>query len=96
MNQCKADDIRKFILDRYSNALRGKGLAPEEVPDDYDLLAGGVIDSLGILEMISAVEDLFDVELDLQDLDSDDLTRVGPFSRFVEKITAPTPPQDAG
>ena len=39
------------------------------MPDFDLLLLSGVIDSFGILEMISSIEDEFQVELDLAELD---------------------------
>jgi len=59
------------------------GLNSVEVPDDFDLLLNGVIDSFGILEMISSIEEEFQIELDLAALDAEQITIVGPLSRFV-------------
>ena len=54
-----------------------------EIPDDFDLLLSGVIDSFGILEMISAIEDEFQMQLDLALLDAEDITRIGPLARYI-------------
>ena len=54
-----------------------------EIPDDFDLLLSGVIDSFGILEMISAIEDEFQIQLDLALLDAEDITRIGPLARYI-------------
>ena len=53
---------------------------PAELPDDFDLLLIGVIDSFGILEMISSIEEEFQIELDLAALDAEQITIVGPLS----------------
>jgi acyl carrier protein len=58
-------------------------LSLTEIPDDFDLLLNGVIDSFGILEMISAIEDEFQVQLDLALLDAEDITKIGPLARYV-------------
>jgi acyl carrier protein len=79
-----ADDVRSAVLERVSPGLAAKGLRPEELPDDFDLLLEGVVDSFGLLELISHVEARFGLELDFADLDADDLTALGPFSRYVE------------
>jgi acyl carrier protein len=63
--------------------MRGLSVDPGELPDSFDLLSEGVVDSLGILEMVSAVEEKFGIEVDLEDIDPDDLTRVEPFCRYV-------------
>ena len=54
-----------------------------ELPDDFDLLLSGVIDSFGILEMISAIEAEFRIELDLALLDAEDMTKIGPLARYI-------------
>jgi len=58
-------------------------LSLTEIPDDFDLLLSGVIDSFGILEMISAIEDEFQMQLDLALLDAEDITRIGPLARYI-------------
>lgn len=58
-------------------------LSLTEIPDDFDLLLNGVIDSFGILEMISAIEDEFQVQLDLALLDAEDITKIGPLARYI-------------
>ncbi len=54
-----------------------------EIPDDFDFLLSGVIDSFGILEMISAIEAEFQIQLDLALLDAEDITRIGPLARYI-------------
>jgi acyl carrier protein len=56
-----------------------------EIPDDFDLLLSGVIDSFGILEMMNAIEDEFRIKLDLTLLDAEDITRIGPLARYIAK-----------
>jgi acyl carrier protein len=58
-------------------------LSLTEIPDDFDLLLSGVIDSFGILEMMSAIEDEFQIQLDLALLDAEDITRIGPLARYI-------------
>ena len=59
------------------------GLTPTNLPDDFDFLLNGVIDSFGVLEMMSAIEEEFQIELDLADLDAEQITILGPLSRYV-------------
>ena len=48
-----------------------------------DLLLSGVIDSFGILEMISAIEQEFQIQVDLALLDAEDITRIGSLARYI-------------
>ncbi len=61
------------------------GFDPVEVPDSFDFLLSGVIDSFGILEMVSSIEDEFRIRLDLAALDAEQITILGPLSQYVAK-----------
>lgn len=84
MNPVTAADVRAFLLERYAEALAAAGSGDGAVPDDFDLLTEGVIDSFGILEMIGAMEEKFGLEIDFERIDPQDLTVIGPLTRFVE------------
>ena len=83
MKEITPESVRQFLLVKYLERIQSLGLASEELPDDFDLLLSGVIDSFGILEMISTLEEEFHIELDLATLDAEEITIVGPLSRFV-------------
>jgi acyl carrier protein len=80
-----AGDVQEFILGRLQDPLQAKGLAPEEVPPTFDLLLEGMIDSFGIVELIATLEERFGVEFDFDELEADDMTRIGPLSSYVER-----------
>jgi acyl carrier protein len=83
MKQVTADNLRKFLLTRYCEPITAMHPDGVELPDDFDLLLSGVIDSFGIIEMISAIENEFQIQLDLAMLDAEDITRIGPLTRYV-------------
>jgi len=60
---------------------------PNEVPDNFDFLLSGVIDSFGILEMVSSIEDEFSIQLDMATLDAEQITILGPLSQYVAENT---------
>jgi len=83
MKDVTLDNVRAFLLTRYYEPIIAMQLSLTEIPDDFDLLLSGVIDSFGILEMISAIEDEFQIRLDLALLDAEDITRIGPLARYI-------------
>ena len=85
MSELSADAVRQFLLAKYSDLIRATGADPANAPDDFDLLLTGVIDSFGILEMIGAIEDEFRIQLDMATLDAEQITILGPLSRYVAK-----------
>lgn len=88
MSSVTAAEVRAFLLDHYAEGLSVNGVESSAVPDDFDLLTEGVIDSFGILEMIAAMEDRFGFEIDFESIDPQDLTVVGPLCHFVESQAA--------
>jgi acyl carrier protein len=83
MKDVTPDNVRGFLLTRYYEPIIAMQLSLTEIPDDFDLLLSGVIDSFGILEMISAIEDEFRIQLDFALLDAEDITRIGPLARYI-------------
>jgi acyl carrier protein len=71
--------IKQFIIEEF---LPDVGIT--ELASDYDLMAGGVIDSLGLLKMMAWLEDRFDLHADQIDLDPDKFRSVGEISTFIE------------
>lgn len=83
MKKVTAEEVRNFLTEKYSGGIRGVGLEPATVNDDFDFLLSGVVDSFGILEMVSSIESQFGIELDLTSLDAEKMTILGPLSRYV-------------
>jgi acyl carrier protein len=78
-----ADDVRATLLEACATDLAALGLDPAALGDDFDLRAGGVVDSLGFLELITALEDRFGMEIDFEALPPEELTVLGPLVRHV-------------
>ena len=87
--------VRRFLRDKYREPVGALGLIPDQLPDDFDLLLNGVIDSLGILEMMSAIEEEFQIKLDLAALDAGEITVLGPLSRYVAEQAVFGPKESA-
>jgi acyl carrier protein len=88
MKTITANEVRRFLLGYYASQLAARGLHVESVPDQFDLLTEGIVDSMGILDMVSAVEREIGFELDMQGLDAQQMTILGPFCSYVEKASA--------
>jgi acyl carrier protein len=83
VSQVSAERIRALILSECAGSLALFGNTAESVPDDFDLRAHGVIDSLGFLELVVALESVLGCELDFEALEPEHLTVIGPLSRYV-------------
>ena len=83
MNDITPAKVRSFLLTKYAEAIDMLGFKADEVPDTFDFLLNGVIDSFGILEMISSMEDEFHIQLDLAALDAEQITVLGSLCQYV-------------
>ncbi|MFZ0821185.1 MAG: acyl carrier protein [Candidatus Acidiferrales bacterium] len=83
MKPVSVAEVRSALMEHFKDALAARSLAPENVPDKFDLLSEGVIDSLGIVEMIAALEQQLGVRIDFEKLDPEELTVVGPLCNFI-------------
>ena len=83
MSPVTAATVRALILGECADALADFGMQADEVADDLDLRTYGLIDSLGFLELVTALEDALDIALDLGDLPPERLTVLGPLSAAV-------------
>ena len=91
MHTVSAEQIRLYIARQCTNKLAERGLSPNALPDDFNLYSEGVIDSIGLLEIIDGIEEAFGLQIDLQGMDPDQITLIGPLSRFIAGGT-PQPP----
>jgi acyl carrier protein len=55
-----------------------------DVDEDYPLLAKGVIDSLGMLKLVSLIEEEYDVEIDDDDIVPDNWRTIRDIAALVE------------
>lgn len=75
-------EVRDLITGSLAEPLRAAGLDPADVPEDLDLIARGIVDSLGFLELISELEQRLGFEADFEDADPDQLAVLGYIARL--------------
>ncbi|MEA5366501.1 acyl carrier protein [Amycolatopsis sp., V23-08] len=78
-----SERIKHYVLDEFL-----PGVGPEELEADYDLRANGVIDSLGLLRVITWLEAEFEIPMDEVELVEQDFTTLTSITRFVERHSA--------
>ena len=83
MTEISAEQVRAFLLEHLCERISAGGHLQQEIPDNFDLFTAGIIDSFGIMELISAIEKKFGVEVDLEMINAEDLTVIGPLTRYI-------------
>jgi acyl carrier protein len=71
--------IKEFIVEEFM-----PDVPAEELDDDFDLLTGGVVDSLGLLKVVAWLEDEFDIAVDDSELGPDSFRTVAAIKAYVD------------
>ncbi|MGH3778401.1 MAG: acyl carrier protein [Pseudonocardiaceae bacterium] len=74
-----ADSIKEYILAEYL-----PGIPIDELDSSYDLLNNGVVDSLGLLQLIAWVEQRYQIPIDDVEISPDNFRSVDAIHHFVE------------
>jgi acyl carrier protein len=84
MNRFDSEELRAFLLDHLAKRRASQGRdVPKALSDDCDLLLSGMVDSLGLLELMTALQEHCGREIDFDGLDPEKMTIVGPLCDFV-------------
>ena len=75
------EELRRFIHQTFRAQV---ALTPVE--DDTPLFSGGIIDSFGVLELISFLEDTFEIEIDTTQYDISAFDTVRKIAALVAKL----------
>jgi len=80
------NDVRNFVT---SNFLFG---APDSFQNDASFLESGIIDSMGILELITFVEKTYGVKVEPEEMVPENFDSVSKLALFVSKKVAKSVP----
>ena len=73
-----ADRIRQFVREQFPLARR------RPLADEDSLLESGIVDSLGILDLVNFVTDEFGVAVGDEDLQPDNFNSIASLAQFVD------------
>ncbi|MET8574072.1 phosphopantetheine-binding protein [Streptomyces sp. NPDC005012] len=79
-----ADEIRAYIAAEF---LAGEDVS--ELTDDYDLAAAGVIDSLGLVRLVSHIATAYRVPMDDIDIAPDDFRTIAAITELIRRHAKP-------
>jgi acyl carrier protein len=85
------DQLSSFIQAQFGYRLDGRELGP-----DLDLLGEGIIDSMGVMEIVLFAEEAFGVTIDDEDIIPANFRTLPGLSRLVSQKQASTDGQQAG
>lgn len=75
--ETKVEEIRSFVQERIRQVAASRQRPVPEMSDALNLVETGLFDSLGFVQLISAIETEFHIELDTGDLGPEEFTLLG-------------------
>ena len=72
--------IKQFIVEEFM-----PDVPAEQLEDDFDLLAGGVVDSLGLLKVVAWLESEYDIGVDESELGPESFRTVNAIHEYIEQ-----------
>jgi len=85
MSLIKAEDVKSYISDYLNKNTVLPYLDDTKIDDSLDFLKAGLLDSFGLIEMISSMEEHFHISVDFDQLDPEKLTLFGSFAGYVSE-----------
>lgn len=77
------ESIRRFVVEELT-----RETVPDAITNDFPLLGGQALDSLGLLQLVSFLESEFDVEIRDEELVPANFGTIGDISRLVRSKRA--------
>ena len=75
--------IKQFIVDEFM-----PDVPADELDSDFDLLTGGVVDSLGLLKVVAWLEAEYDIAVDDSELGPDSFRTVNAIREYIDQQRA--------
>ncbi len=85
MSSIKAAEVKAFALSHLADYFVENDVATSDITDDFDLMKKGIIDSIGLIQLVSAIEEHFNIEVDFEDMDTENITVIGPLCKYIEE-----------
>ena len=72
--------VKQFVVDEFM-----PDVSPEELDENFDLLTGGVVDSLGLLKVVAWLESEYDIAVDESELGPESFRTVNAIREYIEQ-----------
>jgi acyl carrier protein len=82
-------EARQFITSYLSQKLQDPGLVAEKLDAAGNLIRAGIIDSMGFLMLLAALEARFKLSLDFGDLDPEEFTTLKGLAHHTGRFISP-------
>jgi acyl carrier protein len=73
-------ELRRFVIDNFPFGAVGEGLS-----NDDSFLDQGIIDSTGVLELVTFLEETYEIKVEDEELIPDNLDSINRLVKFIER-----------
>ena len=70
--------IKQFLIEEFM-----PDMSADQIEEDFDLIANGVIDSLGLLKVIAWLESRHELSIDVMDMVPENFSSVGAINAYL-------------
>lgn len=78
--------VAGFLYEYLESSWKARGYPDlQSIPDTLDLFDSGILDSLGFVQTVTALQQQFHAEIDISDASMEEVSTFKPFCQFVEK-----------
>ena len=82
----ETNSVAEFLFTYLEQNLKTRGIPDRQsIPDTLDFFDSGVLDSLGFVQMVTALQQKFDAEIDISDASMEEVSTFTPFCQYVER-----------
>ena len=78
--------MRTLVLSCLAASTKSARQSSATLADDFDLVAEGMLDSLGFVKLIGELEKRLGIDIDFDGMDSDQVTVLGPLCRHIAAL----------
>ena len=86
MTDNTSSKVCEIIKNTLTECAAELGRTTDHLSDDDDFLQKGILDSFGYLDLIGALEDAFDLEIDIAELDEANMVKISGLTAIILEL----------
>jgi acyl carrier protein len=78
-------ELHSYLIDRLRDQLSALRMSSDEINDDFDFFMSGLLDSFGFIDLLLGIEQRYQIELRLDDVNPEVLSTFGSLAQWLEE-----------
>ncbi len=81
----KKSDISKFLNSKIQTLMKNKKASGIKFEDNEDLIGADVLDSFAFIELISSIEEKYEINIDFSEIDPDEFSSINGLETYIRR-----------